>query len=126
MNTVNIVLAEDHQYASIGIKELLERNPIYRVLAICRDTGETIREIEVHHPDLVITDLNMPGEDPFTMIQLIKKRWPAIKIIALSMYHAPPLIRKAYEAGVDGYVSKEEGAGKLLNVLELVLHGPPK
>lgn len=126
MNHIHIVLADDNHLVARGVRDLLEQKPGYRVVGMARNSVEALNLVELSRPDLLITDLNMPESDVFQMIENIKSAWPTVKVIALTMYKSPLLMKKALRAGVDGFVSKDQDVSEMLNVIELVLHGPSR
>lgn len=74
-------------------------------------------------PDLLITDLNMPGEDGFELIQAVKKQFPEVKILVLTRYRSPRILRRVEKAGVNGIVFKKQNSEEVLHAVKTVLKG---
>lgn len=74
-------------------------------------------------PDLLITDLNMPGEDGFELIQAVKKQFPEVKILVLTLYRSPGILRKVQKAGVNGIILKEQKSEEVIHAVKTVLEG---
>lgn len=104
--TVRIVLADDHQLVRTGVKALLGLIEGVDVIAEARDGAELLSLVDDLCPDLVITDLSMPGLDGTDAIAAIHGRHPAIPILVLSMHDEPAVVRRAAASGASGYVMK--------------------
>ena len=126
MKTARILLADSHPQYSRRIQELLEQQPLYRVVGTARSADEVFELVDQLKPDLLITDLNLPDSGSFSMIRTLRRTTPAMKIIALTLYHSPAFVKEAFAAGIDGYVNKEQEIREFKNVVDLVLHGPPR
>ncbi|MCP3928870.1 MAG: response regulator transcription factor [Bacteroidetes bacterium] len=123
MKLASIILAEDHQFVAEGLKELLEKGNKWRVSAIARNGRQAISFVQKYQPDLLITDLNMPDRDGFSLIAEVRIRFPSLKIIVISMYSAPAILKKVMELGVQAYLLKEQNAEEVLNAVDIVLRG---
>ena len=74
-------------------------------------------------PDVILMDLDMPGEDPFEAIRLLSVMQPAVRVLILSGHVRSELIDRAIEAGAWGYVSKSDGADTLVSAIQRVAAG---
>ena len=102
-----ILLVEDHALMRRGLKTLLESEPD---LAVCAeaDTREAgLDAIASSKPDLVITDLSLKDSDGLELIKDIKRCFPALPVLALSMHDELVYAERALRAGAGGYVSKQ-------------------
>ena len=82
---IQVVLADDHDLVRSGIKALLSTVDGVRVIAEARNGLELLQLLESVKPDVVMTDISMPGMDGITAISEIHNRFPAVKVIVLSM-----------------------------------------
>ena len=104
---VNIIIADDHQMFLDGLCSLLERNHKINIIDIAHNGNEVLRLLKHNKMvDLVISDISMPNMDGIELTKIIKKRFPKIFVIALSMYKQSQYINKLIKSGVDGYLLK--------------------
>ncbi|MBT4881238.1 response regulator transcription factor [Flavobacteriales bacterium] len=118
----NIIIADDHSIFLEGITALISSNTI-NVIANCKNGQEVLDVLKTQKPDLVISDINMPIMDGITLTKKIKKLYPDIKIMMLSMYEEKYIINKALKGGADGYISKNSGKEEILNAIEDCMKG---
>jgi len=104
--TVRIVLADDHHLVRTGIKALLGRIGGVEVIAEAKDGAELLALVDGLRPDLVITDLSMPGFDGADAIAAIHGRHPDIPILVLSMHDDAEVVRHVVASGASGYIIK--------------------
>ena len=104
---VRIVLADDHDLVRSGIKALLSRIDGVEVIAEARDGAELITLVESLVPDVVMTDIAMPGMDGITAISEIHGKHPQVRLLVLSMYDSVDFIKRAVANGACGYLMKD-------------------
>lgn len=105
--TVRIVLADDHDLVRSGIKALLSMVDGVEVIAEARTGQELINVVEALIPDLVMTDISMPGMDGITAIAHIKQSRPGVRLLVLSMYDTVDFVKRAVASGANGYLMKD-------------------
>ena len=120
---VRIVLAEDHTILREGLRALLSADPDFEIIAEVADGREAVRYVEKQVPDLILMDLSMPRMTGMDAIREIKKRYPRIKIIALTVHKTEEYLRTTLQAGADGYVLKDATHDELLMAIQNVLKG---
>ncbi|WP_394240694.1 response regulator transcription factor [Vibrio astriarenae] len=116
-----VVIADDHQIVSEGIARLIEAS--HQVLAMAIDANELVQLVKQHQPDLIITDISMPGMQLNTTISLLKRTSPNSAIVCLSMHDEPEIVKAAYKFGANGYVLKHQAGFELATTIEKVLQG---
>jgi DNA-binding NarL/FixJ family response regulator len=104
---VRVVLADDHELVRSGIKALLSMVDGVEVIAEASDGGELVALVENLKPDLVMTDISMPGMDGITAISEIHRRHPDVKLLVLSMYDTVDFVKRAVASGACGYLMKD-------------------
>lgn len=104
---VRVVLADDHELVRSGIKALLSMVDGVEVVAEASDGSELITLVESLKPDLVMTDISMPGMDGITAISEIHKRQPEVRLLVLSMYDTVDFVKRAVANGACGYLMKD-------------------
>jgi DNA-binding NarL/FixJ family response regulator len=99
-----LVLADDHPMMLEGLRKLLE--PGCEVIAQAADGHALLAAAERLRPDLVIADISMPGIDGIEVTRRLKAILPRTQVLILSVHTEPSWVRKAFEAGASGYLSK--------------------
>lgn len=120
-STIQVVLADDHELVRSGIRSLLSTLKGVQVMAEVCDGEELLKLLEDVHPDVVITDINMPGMDGITAVRQIRQRSPDLRVIMLSMNDSAETIRRAVASGANGYVRKDAPAFELEMALRSVM-----
>lgn len=104
---VRIVLADDHDLVRSGIKALLSMVDGLEVIAEARDGRELIALVDRLIPDVVMTDISMPGMDGITAIAHIHAKHPQVRLLVLSMYDTVDFVKRAVASGACGYLMKD-------------------
>jgi DNA-binding NarL/FixJ family response regulator len=104
---VRIVLADDHDLVRSGIKALLSMVDGVEVIAEARDGQELIALVDSLMPDVVMTDISMPGMDGITAIAQIHAKHPQVRLLVLSMYDTVDFVKRAVANGACGYLMKD-------------------
>jgi DNA-binding NarL/FixJ family response regulator len=105
--TIRVVLADDHDLVRSGIKALLSMVEGVEVIAEARDGKELIGLVESLNPDVVMTDISMPGMDGITAIAEIHSKHPEARLLVLSMYDTVDFVKRAVANGACGYLMKD-------------------
>ncbi len=125
MQTVNVVIADDHQLFSDSLKMLLIRNEKYdfKVLnTVCK--GELILEtIQNLNPQILFLDLNMPNSNNIELITDLKKADKNLKILVISSFEEIKIIKNVFKKGADGYLLKSANIDELIDAVTSVLNG---
>jgi len=117
-----IVLADDHVLVRQGLKSLLEREH-FQVMAEASDGQDAVRLIEVHHPDIAILDISMPTLNGIDAARGLSRTALKTKVILLTQHEEEQYIHEALEAGVKGYVLKNQVANDLIQAIRQVCRG---
>jgi len=114
----NIVLVDDHVLLRQGLANLIESFGDYTVLFQSDNGDQFINQLTPETlPHIVLMDINMPGKDGYETSQWLKKNYPAIKILALSMYDNENSVIRMFKAGAKGYILKDCDPAELKNAL---------
>jgi DNA-binding NarL/FixJ family response regulator len=105
--TIRVVLADDHDLVRSGIKALLTMVEGVEVIAEARDGRELITLVESLNPDVVMTDISMPGMDGIAAISEIHGKHPEVRLLVLSMYDTVDFVKRAVASGACGYLMKD-------------------
>ncbi len=118
---IQVVLADDHDLVRSGIKALLSTVDGVQVIAEARNGNELLQLLESVKPDVVMTDISMPGMDGITAIAEIHSRFPDVKVIVLSMYDTVDFVKRAVANGACGYLMKDAPPFELEQALRSVM-----
>lgn len=119
--TIRVVLADDHDLVRSGIKALLATVDGVQVIAEARNGAELLALLDSVQPDVVMTDISMPGMDGITAIAEIHTRHPEVKVIVLSMYDTVDFVKRAVANGACGYLMKDAPPFELEQALRSVM-----
>lgn len=119
---IRILLADDHHIVVEGIKEILKTMNDAEVVAVAYDGEELLKVARTNPADLAILDVNMPHKDGIQCTRILKKEFPQIKILILTMYHERTLINDIIQAGADGCMLKSKGTQELREAVSRVIN----
>ncbi|MEL6256580.1 MAG: response regulator transcription factor [Bacteroidota bacterium] len=122
MKPIKILLVDDHSLIRDAIRAHLSGED-YQIIAEASNGKEALAIIEKDQPDIVFMDINMPEQDGISTTREIKKRFPQLEVIALSMLQESQYIRQMFEAGAKGYLLKNCSEEDLKHAIEHVLDG---
>ena len=118
----DLLIVDDHEIVRAGIKRLFENTPNLNIVADLGSGEEAYQFLQKNTVDLIIMDVSMPGKGGIETTNQIKKRYPKIKILMLSMHDNAMIIEKAMKAGADGYILKNDLSDDLLNAVGKVMN----
>ena len=118
---IKVAIADDHQMIVDGIRSLLEDSDM-EVVGEAPDGQSLLDLLTRMSVDVVLLDINMPVLGGLEVTEVIKKKYPDLKILILTMYNKPEFIRQLIGMGVNGYLLKNTGKEALLTSIRKV-HG---
>ncbi len=118
-----IILADDHRLFRAGLESLIAKESDLTVVAQANDGKELIKILRQTPCDLVVLDLSMPYMDGVETIQRVRKAYPKVKILVLTMQKDYQHLKHAMAGGANGYIVKEDAYEQLLLAIKLVLKG---
>ena len=123
MNKIKVLLAEDHTIVRKGLRSLLEKEIGIEVVGEAEDGREAVRKAEKLQPDVVVMDIAMPGLNGLEATLQIKKRFPEMKIIILTVHANEEYVLQTLRAGASGYLVKKAAPGDLIEAIQAVYKG---
>jgi len=120
---LRVLLVDDHAVVRVGLRTLIAAQPDLEVVAVVADGAAALEKIERLCPDIIITDISMPGVNGIELSRQIQAQWPDIRILALSMHEDQSYLVDLLEAGVAGYVLKRSAAEDLIRAIRVVAAG---
>jgi len=122
-HSYKIVLADDHVLVRRGIKRIIEEDSNLKVIGEASDGQELLDLLEKVKPDLVVCDIAMPRLRGLEACTRVKKLYPHIKVLILSMHKSKEYVRQAMMSGVEGYVLKEDADTALYIAIQAIRQG---
>lgn len=120
-STINVVIADDHPLVRSGVRSLLKTLPAAQVIAEVGSGTELLELLQSVQPEIVITDLSMPGMDGITALKEICTRHPNVKVIVLSMHDSADMVKRAISAGASAYLRKDASDFELASAIHTVM-----
>ena len=118
--TLRIVLVEDQTILRQSLRVLVEAEPDLEVVGEAGDGGEGVRQAELLRPDVVVMDVSMPQMDGVQATEAIRRAFPDVKVVILSVHETRSYVQRALQAGASGYVVKRSAAEVLIQALRAV------
>lgn len=120
--SVRIIIADDHDLVRSGIAALLSSINGFEVVADARDGDELLKILRTVVPDVVITDISMPGMDGYTAASRIRQEHPGVRVVILSADESVAAVKKAVASGACGYIRKDAPRFELELAIRTVMH----
>ncbi|HEV7123170.1 MAG TPA: response regulator transcription factor [Rhodanobacter sp.] len=120
---IRVLLAEDQAMVRGALSALLSLESDIRVLGSAADGEAAWRDITKHQPDVLVTDIEMPGLTGLELAQRIQRHGLPIKVVIVTTFARPGFLRRALDAGVSGYLLKDAPAENLAEALRSVHRG---
>ena len=120
---IYVLVVDDQNLVRQALQMNLEAESDLEVVGSANNGVQALEQIDLLNPDVVILDLEMPGIDGFTTLQIINQRFPKIKVLVLSSYDDSEYINQAVKAGAKGYLQKNTPAAELTNAIRYIYKG---
>ncbi len=120
---IRILLVDDHAIVREGYRALLAKQPGLQVVAEAANSAQAYQLFKASEPDLLITDISLPGSSGLELIARVKQRNADAKILVFSMHQNPGVASRAIRAGALGYISKSSPPEDLLRAIHEVHAG---
>ncbi|MFK7924831.1 MAG: response regulator [Bacteroidia bacterium] len=121
--TIRVLLVDDHQIVIDGIKALLRKSTQIEIVAEALNGQEALAILETQAIELMISDIQMPIMDGLELCKAAKEKFPATKILVLSMNREPQMVNDIFMAGAEGFVLKNTGKKELISAIEQICQG---
>jgi DNA-binding NarL/FixJ family response regulator len=123
VDTIRVILADDHTLLRAGIRSLLEGLPGVEVVAEAADGLTALALTEAHRPDVILMDIAMPNLSGLDVAARLGRERPEVKVIILSMHKDEEYVRRAILGGAAGYLLKDSDTEELGLALRAVARG---
>jgi DNA-binding NarL/FixJ family response regulator len=118
-----VAIVDDHPVVRDGLSFLLGEQPDLRVVGEGANSGEALQLVEAQRPDVLVLDLSLEGQDAVPLVGELHRRWPALRILILSMHDEDLYAERLLALGAKGYVMKQEEPAEFLRALRRVAGG---
>jgi DNA-binding NarL/FixJ family response regulator len=123
MSTIRVVLADDHALARRGVRALLAETGDIEVVAEAEDGDTALKLVETHRPDVLVTDIEMPGLTGLELTERVVRDCPGTKVLIISIHKAKEYATKAITSGAAGYLLKDAGSSEFAAAVRAVFQG---
>jgi two-component system nitrate/nitrite response regulator NarL len=123
MGKIKIFILDDHQMLIDGLKALLSNEAQFEILGTYTSAPKALEAIPEKMPHIILSDINMPEMDGIQFTREVKKNYPKINVLALSMHGEKSTISEILDAGASGYILKNTGREELINALQKIAEG---
>ncbi len=121
MSKITIGVAEDQSIYRIGLINMLNNTGNYDVIVEAADGKDLIEQLEDKRPKVLLVDYRMPEMSGIQATFIIRKKYPDMKVLILSMYDSNEFVIKAIENGANGYITKDDDPKEIIDGIQSVL-----
>ncbi len=121
MDTIRILLIDDHQVVREGLRRMLELEADLKVVGEAANAKEALAQVELLLPEVILMDIKMSGVDGIELTRQIKGKYPSCNVIMLTLYDE--YLTQAIEAGAAGYLLKDIKREELLKAIRAIHEG---
>lgn len=118
-----LLVVDDHPFMRAGLAQLIDRQPDLQVAFEAGSPAEALKLLEKEKPDLVLSDITMPGRSGAEFIKDLHALQPGLPVLVISMHDETIYAERMLRAGARGYIMKEAGGEALLTAVRQVLSG---
>ena len=123
MNSIRVLIADDHALVRAGIRALVERIDDVVVVGEAGKGSEALELVRELSPDLILLDITMPDGNGFDVLDQVTKLYPEIRVIVLTVHEAGEYALRAVREGAAGYLPKSAASIELEQAIQTVIRG---
>ena len=120
---IRIVIADDHELIREGVKKIIRSSRDMKVVGEAGDIEQAVELLARYTPDIAILDISLPGHDGLEGLAEVRRRFPGLPVLILSMYPEERYAIRALKTGAAGYITKAMAAEELLIAIRKVMAG---
>lgn len=123
METISVLIVDDHDIVRSGIKQLLKKEASMEVIGEATNGLEAIGKVKVLNPHVVLLDIGMPNLNGLESLPLIKEASPSSQIVVLSMHANESYVQQVLKSGAMGYVLKASPSSDIIDAIKVASRG---
>jgi two-component system response regulator NreC len=123
MDTIKLMLVDDHDVVRTGLRSYLETQPGFEVIAEAKNGLQALEKAKEVQPDIVLMDITMPDMDGMETTLQLKKLYPDCQILVLTVHDDKQYFMKMLSVGASGYLTKQAAADELVAAIQAVAAG---
>jgi two-component system response regulator NreC len=123
MDSIKLMLVDDHDVVRTGLRSFLETQPGFKVIAEAKNGIQALEKAREAQPDIVLMDITMPDMDGMEATQQFKKLYPECQILVLTVHADKQYFMKMLSVGASGYITKQAAADELVAAIQAVAAG---
>ena len=123
MDTIKLMLVDDHDVVRTGLRSFLETQPDFKVIAEAKNGLQALEKAKEAQPDIVLMDITMPDMDGIEATLQFKKLYPDCQILVLTVHADKQYFMKMLSVGASGYITKQAAADELVAAIQAVAAG---
>jgi len=120
---LKVIIADDHPIFRGGLRQVIDNEQRFQVMAEAADGESALNLIEAHKPNIIVLDVNMPKMTGFTVAKELRRKNHTCEIIFLTMHSEEAMFNKAMDLGAKGYVLKDSASVDIVNCLQAIANG---
>ena len=121
LKKIRILIADDHQVVRRGLRSMLETSQGFAVVGECADGEQVLQQVEKSQPDVVMLDISMPKLNGVEVVRILKRQYPEIRVLMLTVHETEDYVYQVVRAGADGYVLKTADKKELWTAVKSVV-----
>ncbi|MBK8394927.1 MAG: response regulator transcription factor [Leptospiraceae bacterium] len=118
-----LILADDHPVIREGVRAYLQDSNTFSLIGMASNADELLEMVSTLNPDVVMTDLDMPGSNTFEALKRMKEEFPNIKKVIFTFHEEKSFFLKSVEASINGYILKSEPYEMISPLLNSIMNG---
>jgi DNA-binding NarL/FixJ family response regulator len=120
---INVMLVDDHAVLRDGLKNIIDFEEDISFMCEAQSGEEAIAKLKEYVPDVIVMDINLPGKNGVEITGEIKREYPTIHVLILTMYNHDEYLMAALREGADGYLLKDSPSEQVIDAIRSVARG---
>jgi DNA-binding NarL/FixJ family response regulator len=120
---IRVFIYDDSEVRRQSLKALVELTPLFEYCGEAPDCSELLNDMQESRPDVVLMDINMPGVNGIEGLKMLKKNFPAIRVLMQTVFDDNDMVFESIRNGANGYVLKKDSPSRLTEAIKEVYEG---